>query len=79
MTTRARRHQTPLRSGDFPAWLWSYGQRDRHMIVDMAVGERTFELAGKYGVSAARVSQLRREYCEDWQHFTNTDEVKAAG
>jgi hypothetical protein len=55
---------------DFPAWLTTRTERDRRIIADMAVGERTKHLARRFGLSPARVSQLRREYRDDWLMFT---------
>ena len=54
---------------DWPAWLRTRTQRDRRIIHDMAMSERTDLLARKFGISPGRVSQLRREYCEDWNRF----------
>ena len=54
---------------DFPAWLASLGARDRGIAQDMAQGHRTGELADAYGLSPARVSQLRRQFYLDWQSF----------
>jgi hypothetical protein len=54
---------------DFPAWRASRGERDRRLIDDLMVGERTRDAARKYGISPARVSQLRRELSLDWQRF----------
>ena len=54
---------------DFPAWLSSLGARDRGIAQDMAQGHRTGELADAYGLSPARVSQLRRQFYMDWQSF----------
>ena len=54
---------------DFPAWLRTRTDRDRRIIGDMAVGQRTLDLSRRYGISPARISQLRREYHEDWQRF----------
>jgi hypothetical protein len=50
---------------DFPAWLTTRTERDRRIINDMAVGEGTNHLARRFGLSPARVSQLRREYSQD--------------
>ena len=36
--------------------------------------ERTRDLAAKYGVTAGRVSQWRREYQENWNHFHGQEE-----
>jgi hypothetical protein len=54
---------------DFPAWLATLGARNRSIAQDMAQGHRTGELAESYGLSPARVSQLRREFHRDWQIF----------
>jgi hypothetical protein len=54
---------------DFPAWLASLGARDRGIAQDMAQGHRTGELAEKYGLSPARVSQLRRQFYLGWRSF----------
>lgn len=54
---------------DFPRWLASLGSRHRSMVEDMALGHRTQDLARTYKVSAARVSQLRRHFREDWLRF----------
>jgi hypothetical protein len=54
---------------DFPAWLASLGSRNRSIAQDMAQGLCTGELADAYGLSPARVSQLRREFHDDWQIF----------
>jgi hypothetical protein len=33
------------------------------------VGEQTLDVADKYGVSPGRISQKRREFCQDWRSF----------
>jgi hypothetical protein len=54
---------------DFSAWLTSLGARDPSIAQDMAQGHRTGELAETYGLSPARVSQLRRKFHCDWHTF----------
>jgi hypothetical protein len=54
---------------DLPAWLATLGSRRRDMVIAMAMGYRTQELAKTYQVSQARISQLRREAAENWQRF----------
>ena len=54
---------------DFAAWLDSLTNRDRGIAEDLMVGERTLDVAAKYGVSAARISQKRREFCQAWRAF----------
>jgi hypothetical protein len=54
---------------DFPDWLSTLGARNRDIAEDMALGHRTQELGRKYGVCPSRVSQLRREFHDDWQRF----------
>jgi hypothetical protein len=36
---------------------------------DLMIGERTLDVSRKHGISAARVSQLRREFMDDWRAF----------
>lgn len=55
---------------DFPAWLHTRTRRDRRIIEGMGKGERTSDLADRFGLSEARVSQMRCEFKEDWQRFT---------
>lgn len=54
---------------DFAAWLRSLSRRDKHLVTDMGLGERTKDLAHKYGCSPGRVSQKRLELCGDWKSF----------
>jgi hypothetical protein len=54
---------------DFPSWRASRTERDRRVLDDLLLGERTLDVAGKYGLSPGRVSQLRRELHDDWEHF----------
>jgi hypothetical protein len=54
---------------DFPAWLGRLGARNRRIAEDMALGHRTQYLSRAYGVSPGRVSQLRREFHDDWERF----------
>ena len=35
----------------------------------MMAGQRTLDLSRKYGISPGRVSQVRREFHDDWQRF----------
>jgi len=62
---------------DFPRWRSNHSRRNQRLIDDMMVGDRTKELARKHRISPARVSQLRREFHDDWQLFTG-DERDAA-
>jgi hypothetical protein len=54
---------------DFPVWLATFSERQRRIIEDLMAGERTVEVSQKYGISAARISQLRREFQQDWLNF----------
>ena len=58
---------------DFPSWLRTRTDRDRRIIEDMMQDERTMALARKHGISPGRVSQLRREFMDDWNHFCGLD------
>jgi hypothetical protein len=54
---------------DFRSWLGSLGRRTRRIAMDLARGFSTSEVAGKYRVSAGRISQIRRELRNGWYQF----------
>jgi hypothetical protein len=54
---------------DFPRWRRTRTERDRRLLHDLMVGERTRAVSQKYGLSPGRVSQLRRELRADWDRF----------
>lgn len=58
---------------DFLAWLASLSERDRHIVEDLLMGERARDVAHKYRLSPARVSQKRREFCRDWFVYCGDD------
>lgn len=58
---------------DFPAWLTTHTHRNRHLIHEMAMNARTTDLASRFHLSPARISQLRRRFHDDWQRFTDDD------
>jgi hypothetical protein len=64
---------------DWPTWLKTRTERDQRIIEDMARDERTLDIAHKYNISPARVSQLRREYHDDWQRFSSEPGEADAG
>jgi hypothetical protein len=43
----------------------------------MMQGDRTQELSRSFGISPARVSQLRREFHDDWQRFLDDNPLAA--
>src|SRR5262245_10722532 len=59
---------------DFPLWVGSRSERDRRIIDDLLLGERTLDVANKHGLSPGRVSQLRREFLVSWQLFSGDRE-----
>jgi hypothetical protein len=54
---------------DFTEWLKSFPARLRRITKLLATGERTSIVAEKFGVSAGRISQLRRELAQSWKEF----------
>ena len=54
---------------DFSAWLSGLTSFKRRLAVYLAVGHTTNEAARRFRVSAARVSQIRRELQRAWQLF----------
>ena len=67
------RHATPADIAaariDLAAWLRSLSQRNRRIAETLALGNTSSETARQFGVSRARVSQLRRELQASWQAF----------
>jgi hypothetical protein len=54
---------------DFPEWLQTLLPRDRRVALALAAGRTTGDVAKKFRISCARVSQLRRELHDSWQAF----------
>jgi hypothetical protein len=54
---------------DFPAWLTTFSERNRGIVHDLMLGHRTDQTARKFGISPARVAQLRAESFQSWQRF----------
>jgi hypothetical protein len=54
---------------DFKAWLKRLSARDRALVNVLAGGESTSTAAKRFGVSDARLSQIRRELKRDWEFF----------
>lgn len=48
-------------------WLASLPARSQQMIRDLAAGEKAATVARRFGISPARLSQLRREWSQQWQ------------
>lgn len=47
---------------DFPKWLRKLSRRKRIIVLKLAAGNSTCEVAQQFQLSDARVSQLRREF-----------------
>jgi hypothetical protein len=54
---------------DFPAWVSRLKERDRRLIGRLMRDERTQDVAREFAITPARVSQMRREFHEDWLRF----------
>jgi hypothetical protein len=55
---------------DFAEWLKSLPERTREIAVTLAAGETTGCVAGMFGISAGRISQIRAELYGAWLAFT---------
>jgi len=73
-TVLTDRRSTPAEQAalriDFSAWLVTLSWRDQRLAMLLAVGESTGRAAKLLGLTAGRVSQLRRELYESWRQFT---------
>jgi hypothetical protein len=58
---------------DFAAWLRSLSSRRRRIAKILATGESTNAVAKQFGISPARVSQIRRDLYQIWQRFQGED------
>ncbi len=54
---------------DWTAWLDSLSRRHRRIACSLAGGETTGAAARKFRISAARISQLRMWFRENWNQF----------
>jgi len=58
---------------DWRAWRRRRSRRDRRIMDRMMLSERTQDLARQFRISPSRVSQLRREFQDDWMIFCSDD------
>jgi hypothetical protein len=54
---------------DVGSWLSTLPRRMKQIAKDLAFGCSTFEVARKHGVTAGRISQLRRSLEQSWAAF----------
>ena len=54
---------------DFPAWRRTRTERDRRIMDALMIGERPLAISRRHGISQGRVSQLRRDFHDDWAWF----------
>ncbi len=66
---RARVPEQAALRVDFPAWRSRFGARDRAVLDALAGGDRTGEVAERFGLTRGRVSQLRGAFAADWAAF----------
>ena len=63
---------------DFPMWLGQLSRRDRRVAHVLAMGHSTSDVAQRFRISAARVSQLRRALHQSWQQFHGEPQTVSA-
>ena len=52
---------------DWPAFLQTLSERDRRMALALAEDRPATEVAARFGLSRARVTQLRQHWCQQWR------------
>jgi hypothetical protein len=62
---------------DFAHWLSGLTHRRREIALCLAVGEGTSNVAARYRVTSARISQIRRELADGWHRFQGERERKS--
>jgi hypothetical protein len=60
---------------DFPAWVQTYPERKRRVMRDLMMGERTRDVSRKHRLSPGRISQMRREFMDEWSRFQGEAEL----
>jgi DNA-binding NarL/FixJ family response regulator len=55
-------------------WLASLKTRDKWMIEELAAGEMAVKVAKRFGISPARLSQLRKQWADSWAACVGTAE-----
>lgn len=58
---------------DLGDWLGTLTLRDRAIAMLLAVGERTCDVARRFGLSSGRIAQLRGELSDAWWQFHGLD------
>ena len=61
--------QTAAARMDMRAWLGTLSRQHRRIAKALALGETTNAVARKFGVSPARISQLRLRFRQLWERF----------
>jgi len=54
---------------DVAAWLGSLSKRQRRIAKALALGASTSEVARRFGICPARISQLRKWFRQHWEQF----------
>ena len=63
---------------DFPAWLRLQTKRNRRIAEALAVGNTTGEVARRFKLSPARISQLRQDFHQFWKEFYGETDAAVA-
>src|SRR5580765_1956090 len=58
----------------FPKFLATLSRRDQRIVHFLARGHSAKEAAAKFGVSGARITQLRQLWCQEW-HVLHDEQV----
>jgi hypothetical protein len=58
---------------DFEDWFRRLPRRDRRIAARLAVGDRTRDVAKRFGLSPGRISQLRKAFRHSWAEFQGED------
>jgi hypothetical protein len=64
---------------DFRDWRRTRTYRDRRIMEALILGDRTCDVSKRFGLTPGRVSQLRREFHDDWLLFIGDLPTAGAG
>jgi hypothetical protein len=60
---------------DFPRFLADLSSRDRQLAMFLSLGHSAKKAADQFGLSPGRVTQLRQQWCQEWQRCQGEEEA----
>ena len=62
---------------DWPTYFNSLTDRDRRLAEFLSLGHTAKQAARAFGISPARVTQLRQQWCREWRHCQEAEPARS--